>query len=181
MKLHRRPRRGGWRPWVIVAAPLAAGFVAAGLLAADPLVGTAPASKRVFVDNLTGALQVVARDTKVQVEFNPEVVKSWRLLGYENRDVADEDFRNDTVDGGEVGAGGRSQIATGTFDPEDVNFFLGQGIDHDDFGGGVAAARVGDALIVAQDVGTVAQPFHRIELAGDSVVPVVVYVFENFM
>ncbi|MHC4840301.1 MAG: vWA domain-containing protein, partial [Planctomycetota bacterium] len=62
-------------------------------------------AKRVFVDNLTGALQVVARDTKVQVEFNPEVVKSWRLLGYENRDVADEDFRNDSVDGGEVGAG----------------------------------------------------------------------------
>ncbi|MCF6228973.1 MAG: von Willebrand factor type A domain-containing protein [Planctomycetes bacterium] len=62
-------------------------------------------AKRVFVDNLTGALQVVARDTKVQVEFNPEVVKSWRLLGYENRDVADEDFRNDSVDGGEVGSG----------------------------------------------------------------------------
>ncbi|MEE9312583.1 MAG: YfbK domain-containing protein, partial [Planctomycetota bacterium] len=62
-------------------------------------------AKRVFVDNLTGALQVVARDTKVQVEFNTEVVKSWRLLGYENRDVADEDFRNDSVDGGEVGAG----------------------------------------------------------------------------
>lgn len=68
-------------------------------------VDTIEQAKRVFVDNLTGTLQVVARDTKVQVEFNPEVVKSWRLLGYENRDVRDEDFRNDDVDGGEIGAG----------------------------------------------------------------------------
>ena len=68
-------------------------------------VDTLDEAKRIFVENLTGTLQVVARDTKVQVEFNPEVVKSWRLLGYENRDVADEDFRNDKVDGGEVGSG----------------------------------------------------------------------------
>ncbi len=62
-------------------------------------------AKRVFVDNLTGTLQVVARDVKVQVDFNPAVVRSYRLLGYENRDVADKDFRNDKVDGGEIGAG----------------------------------------------------------------------------
>ena len=62
-------------------------------------------AKRIFVENLTGALQVIARDVKVQVDFNPAVVRSWRLLGYENRDVADEDFRNDKVDGGEIGAG----------------------------------------------------------------------------
>ncbi len=68
-------------------------------------VDTLDEAKKIFVDNLTGTLQVIARDTKVQVEFNPEVVKSWRLLGYENRDVRDEDFRNDAVDGGEVGAG----------------------------------------------------------------------------
>ena len=68
-------------------------------------VDTIEEAKRIFVDNLTGALQVIARDTKVQVEFNPQVVKSWRLIGYENRDVADEDFRNDSVDGGEVGSG----------------------------------------------------------------------------
>ena len=41
----------------------------------------------------------------MQVDFNPAVVRSYRLLGYENRDVADEDFRDDTVDAGEVGAG----------------------------------------------------------------------------
>jgi Ca-activated chloride channel family protein len=68
-------------------------------------VDTLEEAKRVFVDNLTGTLQVVARDVKVQVEFNKDVVRSYRLLGYENRDVADADFRNDLVDGGEVGAG----------------------------------------------------------------------------
>ncbi len=62
-------------------------------------------ARRVFVDNLVGTLQNIAKDTKVQVDFNPEVVRSYRLLGYENRDVADEDFRDDTVDAGEVGAG----------------------------------------------------------------------------
>ncbi len=62
-------------------------------------------AKRVFVENLTGMLQVIAGDTKVQVEFNPGLVRSYRLIGYENRDVADEDFRNDEVDAGEVGAG----------------------------------------------------------------------------
>jgi Ca-activated chloride channel family protein len=60
---------------------------------------------RVFVENLTGMLQVIAKDAKVQVDFNPGVVRSYRLLGYENRAVADQDFRNDRVDAGEVGAG----------------------------------------------------------------------------
>ena len=52
-----------------------------------------------------GTLQVIAKDAKVQVDFNPDVVSRYRLLGYENRRVADEDFRNDAVDAGEVGAG----------------------------------------------------------------------------
>jgi len=68
-------------------------------------VDTLKEARRLFVTQLTGTLQVVARDAKVQVDFNPEVVRSYRLLGYENRDVADEDFRNDQVDGGEIGAG----------------------------------------------------------------------------
>src|SRR4029079_5380271 len=54
---------------------------------------------------LSGLLQVIARDVKIQVEFDPNVVKEYRLLGYENRDIADKDFRNDKVDAGEVGAG----------------------------------------------------------------------------
>jgi Ca-activated chloride channel family protein len=63
------------------------------------------AARRVFVENLTGTLQTIAGDAKIQVEFEPGVVQSYRLLGYENRDVADRDFRNDAVDAGEVGAG----------------------------------------------------------------------------
>ncbi|MHC4983532.1 MAG: vWA domain-containing protein [Planctomycetota bacterium] len=68
-------------------------------------VDTLAEARRIFVENLTGTLQVVARDVKVQVEFDKDVVRSYRLIGYENRDVADEDFRSDTVDGGEIGAG----------------------------------------------------------------------------
>ncbi|MEO7912471.1 MAG: von Willebrand factor type A domain-containing protein [Roseiflexaceae bacterium] len=68
-------------------------------------VDTLDAARRIFVQNLTGTLQVIAKDAKVQVEFNPAVVASYRLIGYDNRAVADTDFRNDTVDAGEVGAG----------------------------------------------------------------------------
>lgn len=62
-------------------------------------------ARRVFSFNLTGTLQVIAYDAKIQVEFNPAVTDRYRLLGYENRAVADSDFRVDTVDAGEVGAG----------------------------------------------------------------------------
>ncbi|MCC6553465.1 MAG: von Willebrand factor type A domain-containing protein [Polyangiaceae bacterium] len=62
-------------------------------------------AKRVFSEQVGGTLQVIARDVKIQVEFDPSVVKSYRLIGYENRDVADKDFRNDKVDAGEIGAG----------------------------------------------------------------------------
>jgi Ca-activated chloride channel family protein len=68
-------------------------------------IDTIAEAKRIFTDNLTGVLQVIARDVKVQVDFNPKVVRSYRLIGYENRDVPDEKFRDDTYDGGEVGAG----------------------------------------------------------------------------
>ena len=62
-------------------------------------------ARRLFVDELTSTLQVIAKDAKVQVDFNPDVVARYRLIGYENRDVADQDFRNDAVDAGEIGAG----------------------------------------------------------------------------
>ena len=68
-------------------------------------VDSQDAAHRFFVENLTGMLQVIAKDAKVQVEFNEEVVSRYRLIGYENRDVADDDFRDDEVDAGEVGAG----------------------------------------------------------------------------
>lgn len=62
-------------------------------------------ARRLFVDKLSGTLQVIARDVKIQVDFNPDVVRSYRLLGYENRDVADNKFRDNREDGGEIGAG----------------------------------------------------------------------------
>lgn len=68
-------------------------------------VDTIMEAKRVFVENLTGILQVIARDVKVQVDFNPQVVRSYRLLGYENRDVADNKFRDDKEKGGAIGSG----------------------------------------------------------------------------
>ncbi|RME26166.1 MAG: DUF3520 domain-containing protein [Candidatus Zixiibacteriota bacterium] len=62
-------------------------------------------ARRIFVDNLTGTLEVIARDVKIQVDFDPEVVRSYRLIGYENRDVPDKKFRDDNEDGGEIGSG----------------------------------------------------------------------------
>ncbi len=62
-------------------------------------------AEKLFVDDLTSTLQAIALDAKIQVDFNPEVVAYYRLIGYENRDVADQDFRNDAVDAGEIGAG----------------------------------------------------------------------------
>src|SRR5205085_1320299 len=59
----------------------------------------------IFVENLTGTLQIIAKDAKVQVDFNPAIVSSYRLIGYEDRDIADSNFRNDKVDAGEIGAG----------------------------------------------------------------------------
>ena len=68
-------------------------------------VDTLDEAERVFVENLTGTLQVIAKDAKVQVEFNPETVSRFRLLGYENRRLNQEDFRDDDVDAGEIGSG----------------------------------------------------------------------------
>jgi Ca-activated chloride channel family protein len=61
--------------------------------------------RRALVDNFTGAFQSIARDAKLQVEFDPSQVESYRLLGYENRAIADADFRNAKVDAAEIGAG----------------------------------------------------------------------------
>lgn len=68
-------------------------------------VDTLDEARRIFVENLTGTLQVIAKDAKVQVEFNPETVSRFRLIGYENRRLDDEDFRDDDVDAGEIGSG----------------------------------------------------------------------------
>jgi Ca-activated chloride channel family protein len=62
-------------------------------------------ARRIFQQQLGGTLEVVAKDVKIQVELDPAQVARYRLVGYENRDVADVDFRNDKVDAGEIGAG----------------------------------------------------------------------------
>ncbi|MFN7131384.1 MAG: vWA domain-containing protein [Myxococcales bacterium] len=62
-------------------------------------------ARRVFQEQLGGTLEVIAQDVKLQVEFNPERVKRYRLVGYENRNIRDQDFRNDRVDAGEIGSG----------------------------------------------------------------------------
>lgn len=62
-------------------------------------------AKKVFVQELGATLFTIAKDVKLQVEFNPARVKSYRLVGYENRLLADRDFNDDTKDAGEMGAG----------------------------------------------------------------------------
>ena len=68
-------------------------------------VDTLKEAKRIFVENLTGTLQVIAKDAKIQVEFNEDAVSRFRLLGYENRQMKHDDFRNDEADAGEIGSG----------------------------------------------------------------------------
>jgi Ca-activated chloride channel family protein len=68
-------------------------------------IDTIDEAERVFSQHLTSAIMTIAKDAKIQVTFNENVLDRYRLLGYENRDVADEDFRNDEVDAGEIGAG----------------------------------------------------------------------------
>ena len=66
-------------------------------------VDSGGAAKKIF--SVPDELQVLAADAKIQVDFNPDVVSHYRLLGYEKRDIADKDFRNDKIDAGEVGPG----------------------------------------------------------------------------
>ncbi|HSR31701.1 MAG TPA: von Willebrand factor type A domain-containing protein [Anaerolineae bacterium] len=68
-------------------------------------VDTLAEAERLFVHGLTGTLQTIAMDAKVQVDFDPDVVTRYRLVGFENRAIADEQFRDDRVDAGEIGAG----------------------------------------------------------------------------
>ncbi len=62
-------------------------------------------ARKVLVDEISSTLHIVAKDVKIQVEFNPDQVAQYRLLGYENRLLSREDFNNDKVDAGEIGAG----------------------------------------------------------------------------
>jgi Ca-activated chloride channel family protein len=64
-------------------------------------------AQKVLVEQIGGTLFTVASDVKIQVEFNPAQVAEYRLIGYENRRLRREDFNNDEIDSGELGAGHR--------------------------------------------------------------------------
>ncbi len=68
-------------------------------------IDTLSEAQKVLVDQLTGALFPIADDVKIQMEFNPAVIAEYRLIGYETRALNREDFNNDRVDAGEIGAG----------------------------------------------------------------------------
>lgn len=68
-------------------------------------IDTINEARKVLVDQLSGTLQTIAQDVKIQIEFNPKLVKEYRLIGYENRMLNREDFNNDKVDAGDIGAG----------------------------------------------------------------------------
>jgi Ca-activated chloride channel family protein len=62
-------------------------------------------AKRVLVNNYAATMRTIAKDVKIQIEFNPNYVAEYRLVGYQNRQLARDDFNNDAVDAGEIGAG----------------------------------------------------------------------------
>ena len=96
---------------------------------------------RVLVQQLSGSLVTIAKDVKIQIEFNPAEVKSYRLVGYENRMLETKDFADDRKDAGEIGAG---HTVTAIYEIEPT--------------GGVAAAFVAPQGMKYQDSGTEAAP-----------------------
>jgi Ca-activated chloride channel family protein len=72
-------------------------------------------AQEVLAGQLADTLQTVAKDARIQVQFNPSRVRRYRLIGYENRDLEDQRFRDDTVDAGEVGSG---QCSTALYELE---------------------------------------------------------------
>ncbi|WP_371815517.1 von Willebrand factor type A domain-containing protein [Erythrobacter sp. JK5] len=68
-------------------------------------IDTALEAKKVLGDEMSSTLFTIAKDVKIQVEFNPAVISQYRLVGYENRALREEDFDNDRVDAGDIGAG----------------------------------------------------------------------------
>jgi Ca-activated chloride channel family protein len=78
-------------------------------------------ANRVFGSELTGTLFTIAKDVKLQIEFNPRLVKRYRLVGYENRTLQNEDFKDDLKDAGELGAG---QTVTALYEIEPMTEVL---------------------------------------------------------
>src|SRR5262245_57891033 len=76
-------------------------------------IDTINEARKVLVEEMTGTLLTVAKDVKIQVEFNPAMVNAYRLIGYENRALRHEDFNDDRKDAGDMGAG---QTVTALFE-----------------------------------------------------------------
>ncbi len=94
-------------------------------------VDDADAARRAMVERFSGGFIPIARDLKIQLDFESQSVLRYRQIGYENRAVADADFRNDAVDGGEVGSGHQ---VTALFELECVDMPAGQEVSMHDLG-----------------------------------------------
>jgi Ca-activated chloride channel family protein len=68
-------------------------------------IDTLQEANRFLVKEFKGTMFAIAKDVKIQIEFNPSLVKAYRLIGYENRKLRPEDFKNDAIDAGELGSG----------------------------------------------------------------------------
>ena len=101
---------------------------------------------KVLVNEMSSTLATIARDVKVQVEFNPAAVKEYRLIGYENRMLKREDFNNDQVDAGDIGAG---HTVTALYE---LTLADGQGM--------IDALRYGNTGNIAKPVGNVNELAH---------------------
>ncbi|MEN6427697.1 MAG: von Willebrand factor type A domain-containing protein [Phycisphaerales bacterium] len=86
-------------------------------------------ARETLVGQLAATLQTVAKDARIQVQFNPARVRRYRLIGYENRDIEDRRFRDDTMDAGEVGSG---QCSTALYEMEMIDLPAGE--DNGDLG-----------------------------------------------
>ncbi len=112
-------------------------------------IDRADEAKRLFGERLPGNLVTIAQDVKIQVFFNPAEVAAWRLIGYENRQLKREDFNDDRVDAGEIGAGHTMTAlyeivpVTARRNPNDPNPFIAQ----DEPVQAVPAPLAGDTLL----------------------------------
>jgi Ca-activated chloride channel family protein len=89
-------------------------------------VDTLSEAKKVFIDQIGGTLLTIAKDVKVQVDFNPVKVGGFRLVGYENRALENQDFRNDAKDAGEIGSGHTVTALYELMPPMDAAVALGK-------------------------------------------------------
>jgi Ca-activated chloride channel family protein len=106
-------------------------------------------ARKVLGEQMGGTLYTIAKDVKIQVEFNPQRVARYRLVGYENRLLRDEDFNDDRVDAGEIGAG---HTVTALYEIVPAGLKVAGGVDELKYqkGGGPSAAAAGGELLTVK-------------------------------